>query len=174
MADDNNSEARFDFQQLSSSLSTLRNSIRAEQQKAQREIFRTFMVEVLRLEVNDEAFINLEESYIGQLDQLTNEKVSLHDRVDTFVNSDFLYSVLTVKNLRYEREIKTFLKHLQLVLKNTTTESSENDMRYIQAFLETSLKDISQSITQDDIPTDIPNTIIESLLSPLNTWFKRV
>ena len=171
---DDNSKARFDFQQLSSSLSTLRNSIREEQQKAQRDIFRTFMVEVLRLEVNDEAFINLEESYIGQLDQLTNEKVSLHDRVDTFVNSDFLYSVLTVKNLRYEREIKTFLKHLQLVLKNTTIESSETDMRYIQAFLETSLKDISNSITQEDIPTDIPTTIIESLLSPLQTWFKRM
>ena len=167
---DDSGEARFDLQQLTSSLSTLRNSIRDEQQKAQRDIFRTFMVEVLRLKVTDEAFINLEESYISQLDQLTNEKVSLHDRVDTFVNSDFLYSVLTLKNLRYEREIKTFLKNLQGVLKNTTIESSENDMRYIQAFLESSLKDISKSITQDDIPTDIPNTIIESLLSPLDTY----
>ena len=43
-------EATIDFKQFSSCVNTLKESIRYEQQKAQREIFRSFMSEVLKMD----------------------------------------------------------------------------------------------------------------------------
>jgi hypothetical protein len=165
-------EARFDMSQLQSSLLLLKGCIRDEQQKAQREVFKSFMAEVLRLDAHDEAFIELEESYIVQLELLANDENPLGERVNDFVHSDFLYSVLTVKNLRYEREIKSFLKNLQTLIKNTTKESSESDMQFIQSFLDLSLKGVANNLDKDESGLDIPQQIVSSLGIPLEQWFK--
>lgn len=174
MTSEEREEATLDFNQLKSCLSSLKDSIKVEQQKAQREIFRSFMGEVLRLDSNDEGFIDLENQYIEQLNHLSDDNNPLNKRVADFVNSDFLYSLLTVKNLRYEREIKSFLKNLQILVKNTTKEASENDMRFIQSFFERGLTDISSNIHKDTIPSDVPQEILDSLKAPIETWFGRM
>ena len=170
---DEQKEAQFDFESLRNSLVSLQDSIRQEQRKAQRELFRSFMSEVLKIDFNDEAFIELEESYVKELDALANDDVPLSQRIESFVNSDFLYSVLTVKNLSYEREIKSFLKNLRLLLRNTAKESSETDMQFIQSFMERSLHDISSGIQSGKIPDDVPASIVSSLAEPISQWFKR-
>ena len=166
--------ATFDFESLQNSLRILKKSIRDEQRKAQRELFRSFMSEVLKLNPEDEAFINLEEEYVRELDALSNDDVPLKQRIEGFINSDFLYSVLTVKNLSYEREIKSFLKNLRILISNTAKESSESNMQFIHNFLERSLIDISQGmITNGKIPENVPQTILSSLTEPMAQWFKK-
>ena len=71
MTSESREEATLDFNQLKSCLSSLKDSIKVEQQKAQRDIFRSFMGEVLRLDDSDEGFIDLENQYIQQLNLLS-------------------------------------------------------------------------------------------------------
>ena len=49
---------------------------------------------------DDERTVLLSDSYMETVKQLANENVLLHDRLHNFINSDFLYTLLTYKNLR--------------------------------------------------------------------------
>jgi hypothetical protein len=166
-------EARFNADQLRSSLGKLKEKIKEEQQKAQRDVFRNFLVDVLKMDLDDEGAKHLEEQYVESLNVLSDETKDIKDRISTFIESDFLYSVLTYKNLSYEREIKSFLTRLTTLIHATTKESSESDMAYITAFLSTGLKDVTSIIEGQDIPPNMAKVILNSLSSPLDSWFNR-
>ena len=168
-----NEEARFNADQLRSSLGKLREKIKEEQQKAQRDIFRNFLVDVLKMDLDDEGAKQLETQYIESLNLLSDETRDIKERISLFIESDFLYSVLTYKNLSYEREIKSFLNRLTTLIHATSKESSETDMAYITAFLSTGLKDVTSMIDGQDIPPDMAKVILNSLSSPLDLWFNR-
>ena len=166
-------EARFNAEQLKSSLGKLKEKIKEEQQKAQRDVFRNFLVDVLKMDLDDEGAKSLEEQYIESLNLLSDEDTDISGRILAFIQSEFLYSVLTYKNLSYEREIKSFLTRLTNLIQATTKESSESDMAYITTFLSAGLKDATSIIEGQDIPPDMAKVILNSLASPLDSWFKR-
>tara|TARA_B100001778_G_scaffold278058_1_gene241877 strand:- start:2501 stop:3022 length:522 start_codon:yes stop_codon:yes gene_type:complete len=166
-------QARFNIEQLRFSLGKLKDTIKEEQQKAQREIFRNFLVDVLKMDLNDEGAKHLEEQYIQSLDVLSDDDIELKERISQFIESEFLYSILTYKNLSYEREIKSFLQRLTKLIQATSTESSESEMAYVTSFLSTGLKDVVSIIEGQDIPPDMVGVILESLSNPLDAWFGR-
>ena len=167
-----NDEATLDLNQFLSCVNALKDSIRDEQQKAQREIFRSFMGEVLKIDSADEVFAEMESNYIEELNALADDDIPLSKRVLAFVESPFLYDLLTYKNLRYEREIKSFLKNVQVLLKQTSQESSDNDVKFIHAFLERGLNDVVLGLTKENLTDNIPQDILSTLIKPIDTWFK--
>ena len=165
-------EATIDFKQFSSCVNTLKESIRYEQQKAQREIFRSFMSEVLKMDSEEKEFAHMEAQYIEELNRLADDSEPLSQRVLHFVQSPFLLSLLTFKNLKYEREIKSFLKNLQTLLKHTSQEASDNDVKFIHTFLDRGLNDVVMGLTKENLSDNIPQDILSSLAEPISTWFK--
>ncbi len=165
-------EATLDLNQFLSCVNTLKDSIRDEQQKAQREIFRSFMGEVLKIDSDDEVFAEMESSYIKELNALADDDIPLSKRVLAFVESPFLYDLLTYKNLRYEREIKSFLKNLQVLLTQTSRESSDSDVKFIHSFLERGLNDVVIGLTKENLSDNIPQDILSTLIKPIDSWFK--
>ena len=173
MSEDEPIEARFNVDQLRFSLGKLKDTIKEEQQKAQREVFRNFLVDVLKMDLEDEGAKILENQYMDSLDKLSDDDIHLKERISHFIESDFLYSILTYKNLSYEREIKSFLQRLTALIHATNKEASESEMAYITAFLSTGLKDVTSMIDGKDIPSDVVGVILESLSNPLDSWFGR-
>ena len=167
-----NDEATLDLNQFLSCVNTLKDSIRDEQQKAQREIFRSFMGEVLKIDSSDDVFAEMESNYIEELNALADDDIPLSKRVLAFVESPFLYDLLTYKNLRYEREIKSFLKNLQVLLTQTSRESSDSDVKFIHSFLERGLNDVVLGLTKENLTDNIPQDILSTLIKPIDTWFK--
>jgi len=74
--------------------------------------------------------------------------------------------------LKYEREIKSFLKNLQTLLKHTSQEASDNDVKFIHTFLYRGLNEVVMGLTKENLSDNIPQDILSSLAEPISTWFK--
>ena len=81
----------------------------------------------MKIDLRDDKADNLRQEYLSSLSQLADESALLINEYPTFLNSDFLVGVLTHKNLRYEREIKRFLTHLNDLMISISKEGATKD-----------------------------------------------
>ena len=139
-----------DFNALRNNLKNLKLSLENERIKAQQKLFIDFTENIMGMSPDDERTVLLSNSYMQTVTQLANENVLLHDRLHNFINSDFLYTLLTYKNLRYEREIKKFLKHLNTLLVTTSKEGETRDFKTLEHFFNSSILGALEIIEPDE------------------------
>ncbi len=123
-----------DLDALRNNLRNLQASLANERMKAQKQLFHDFTQNIMGMAPDDERATLLADAYLHTVTQLADESVPIHIRLQSFVNSDFLYSLLVYKNLRYEREIKKFLKHLNDLLITTSQEGETKDFKSLETY----------------------------------------
>jgi len=157
-----------DFNALRNNLKNLKLSLENERIKAQQKLFIDFTENIMGMSPDDERTVLLSNSYMQTVTQLANEKVLLHDRLHNFINSDFLYTLLTYKNLRYEREIKKFLKHLNTLLVTTSKEGETRDFKTLEHFFNSSILGALEIIEPDEAENreQIVTMIVDAIAQP--------
>ena len=123
-----------DFDALRHNLRNLQASLANERMKAQTQLFHDFTQNIMGMAPDDERATVLADAYLHTVTQLADDSIPLQVRLQSFVNSDFLYSLLVYKNLRYEREIKKFLKHLNDLLITTSQEGETREFKSLEAY----------------------------------------
>tara|TARA_R110001583_G_scaffold46195_8_gene145200 strand:- start:3234 stop:3740 length:507 start_codon:yes stop_codon:yes gene_type:complete len=157
-----------DFNALRNNLKHLKLSLENERIKAQQKLFIDFTENIMGMSPDDERTVLLSNSYMQTVTQLANENVLLHDRLHNFINSDFLYTLLTYKNLRYEREIKKFLKHLNTLLVTTSKEGETRDFKTLEHFFNSSILGALEIIEPDEAENreQIVTMIVDAIAQP--------
>lgn len=157
-----------DFNALRNNLKSLKASLENERIKAQEKLFIDFTQNIMGMSPDDERTVLLSDSYMETVKQLANENVLLHDRLHNFINSDFLYTLLTYKNLRYEREIKKFLKHLNTLLVTTSKEGETRDFKTLEHFFNSSILGALEIIEPDvaENREQIVTMIVDAIAQP--------
>jgi hypothetical protein len=157
-----------DFNALRNNLKNLKLSLENERIKAQQKLFIDFTENIMGMSPDDERTVLLSNSYMQTVTQLANENVLLHDRLHNFINSDFLYTLLTYKNLRYEREIKKFLKHLNTLLVTTSKEGETRDFKTLEHFFNSSILGALEIIEPDEAENreQIVTMIVDAIAQP--------
>ncbi len=157
-----------DFDALRDNLKNLKVSLANERIKAQEKLFVDFTQNIMGMSPEDERTVLLSESYMVTVKQLANENVLLHDRLHDFINSDFLYTLLTYKNLRYEREIKKFLKHLNHLLVTTSKEGETRDFKSLEHFFNHSIMGALDLIEPEEAENreEIVTMIVDAIAQP--------
>ena len=132
------------------------------------KLFIDFTENIMGMSPDDERTVLLSNSYMQTVTQLANENVLLHDRLHNFINSDFLYTLLTYKNLRYEREIKKFLKHLNTLLVTTSKEGETRDFKTLEHFFNSSILGALEIIEPDEAENreQIVTMIVDAIAQP--------
>jgi len=128
-----------DFDALRNNLKYLKLSLENERVKAQEKLFLDFTQTVMGMDMEDERTVLLSQAYMTTVKELADEEIGLPERLQNFINSDFLYTLLTYRNLRYEREIKKFLKHLNHLLVTTSKEGETRDFKSLEHFFNHSI-----------------------------------
>ena len=103
--------------------------------------------------------------------ELADEEIGLPERLQNFINSDFLYTLLTYRNLRYEREIKKFLRHLSELLVTTSKEGETRDFKSLEHFFNRSIMgalDIIEPETAEN-REEIVSMIVNAIGQPFRT-----
>jgi len=130
MSDESADQPENELDALRANLRNLRMTLDEERNKAHRQLFDNFLQEVLKMDADDPRSETLRQAYITIVKTLADESVPMGERMSIFINSDFLYSVLTHKNLRYEREVKRFLGHLNELLVVSSRENATKDYKF--------------------------------------------
>ena len=123
-----------DLDALRHNLRNLQASLANERMKAQKQLFHDFTQNIMGMSTDDERATVLADAYLHTVTQLADDSTPLQVRLQAFVNSEFLYSLLVYKNLRYEREIKKFLKHLNDLLITTSQEGETREFKSLEAY----------------------------------------
>ena len=79
-----------DFDALRNNLKNLKLSLENERVKAQEKLFLDFTQNVMGMDMADERTVLLSQAYMTTVKELANEDVHLPDRLQNFINSDFL------------------------------------------------------------------------------------
>ncbi len=159
-----------DFDALRNNLRHLKTSLESERVKAQEKLFTDFTQNIMGMSPDDERTVLLSQAYKTTVKDLANENVPLVNRLDSFINSEFLYTLLTYKNLRYEREIKKFLKHLHTLLITTSKEGETTDFKSMEHYFNRSIMGALEIIepTQAENREDIVSMIVSAIASPFS------
>ena len=128
-----------DFDALRNNLKYLKLSLENERVKAQEKLFLDFTQTVMGMDMEDDRTVLLSQAYMTTVKELADEEIGLPERLQNFINSDFLYTLLTYRNLRYEREIKKFLRHLSELLVTTSKEGETRDFKSLEHFFNRSI-----------------------------------
>ena len=84
-----------DFDALRNNLKNLKASLENERVKAQEKLFLDFTQTVMGMDMEDERTILLSQAYMTTVKDLADEAIELPARLQNFINSDFLYTLLT-------------------------------------------------------------------------------
>tara|TARA_R110000751_G_scaffold91515_2_gene179581 strand:+ start:137 stop:655 length:519 start_codon:yes stop_codon:yes gene_type:complete len=161
-------EGSEDFDALRVNLRTLKLSLENERIKAQEKLFVDFTENIMGMSSDDERTILLSQAYMTTVKDLANEEVALTNRLHDFLNSDFLYTLLTYKNLRYEREIKKFLKHLNQLLVTTSKEGETRDFKSLEGWFNSSIMGALDIIEPEEAENreEIVTMIVDAIAQP--------
>jgi hypothetical protein len=160
-----------DFDALRNNLKNLKASLENERVKAQEKLFLDFTQNVMGMDMEDERTILLSQAYMTTVRELADEAIELPARLQNFINSDFLYTLLTYRNLRYEREIKKFLRHLNDLLVTTSKEGETRDFKSLEHFFNRSIMgalDIIEPETAEN-REEIVSMIVNAIGHPFRT-----
>ena len=157
---------------LRENLRQLKGTLENQREKAQNELFDNFLEEIMKIDLRDDKADNLRQEYLSSLSQLADESAPLNQRISTFLNSDFLVGVLTHKNLRYEREIKRFLTHLNDLMISISKEGT--GLRFLGRLLQNALNGVLDIVEPSEAKNheQVASMIVGALKEPLKQWFR--
>jgi len=160
-----------DFDALRNNLKNLKASLENERVKAQEKLFLDFTQNVMGMDMEDERTILLSQAYMTTVKDLADEAIELPARLQNFINSDFLYTLLTYRNLRYEREIKKFLRHLNDLLVTTSKEGETRDFKSLEHFFNRSIMGALDIIEPENAENreEIVSMIVNAIGHPFRT-----
>ncbi len=163
-----------DLDALRNNLRELKKTLDKQREEAQNELFNNFLDEIMKLDLNDKKAESLRKEYLDSLQHLSDEERPLGDRVSEFIESDFLYGVLTHKNLRYEREIKRFLNHLNDMLASASQEGATKESKFIERYFSNALSGVLDIIEPEEAEGNkqMAEMIVGALQEPLKNWFR--
>ena len=160
-----------DFDALRNNLKNLKISLENERVKAQEKLFLDFTENVMGMKMEDERTVLLSQAYMTTVRELADEEIQLAERLQNFINSDFLYTLLTYRNLRYEREIKKFLRHLNELLVTTSKEGETRDFKSLEHFFNRSIMGALEIIEPENAENreEIVSMIVNAIGQPFRT-----
>ena len=159
---------------LRKNLRQLKGTLENQREKAQNELFDNFLQEIMKLDLNDTRAETLRTEYLQSLTSLSDENKPLGDRISLFLESDFLLGVLTHKNLRYEREIRRFLTHLNELLSSVSKEGATKDSQFMETYFKTALSGVLDIVEPSSAESheEMASLIVGALQQPLKNWFR--
>ena len=159
---------------LRENLRQLKGTLENQRENAQNELFDNFLEEIMKIDLRDDKADNLRQEYLSSLSQLADESAPLNQRISTFLNSDFLVGVLTHKNLRYEREIKRFLTHLNDLMISISKEGATKDSAFMESYFKNALNGVLDIVEPSEAKNheQVASMIVGALKEPLKQWFR--
>jgi len=159
---------------LRANLRQLKGTLQNQREKAQNELFDNFLQEIMKIDLKDDKADLLRQEYLNSLSGLADEQEPLSDRISKFLNSDFLVGVLTHKNLRYEREIKRFLIHLNDLMISISKEGTTKDSVFMQSYFKSALNGVLDIVEPSEAKNheQVASMIVGALQEPLKHWFR--
>lgn len=163
-----------DLDALRHNLRHLKQTLDNQREEAQNELFDNFLEEIMKLDLKDNRAELLRKEYLDSLKHLSDEEKPLGERVSQFIESDFLYGVLTHKNLRYEREIKRFLKHLNDLMVSVSQEGATKESKFIERYFANALSGVLDIIEPEEAEghKEMADMIVGAIQEPLKNWFR--
>lgn len=159
---------------LRENLRQLKGTLENQREKAQNELFDNFLEEIMKIDLRDDKADSLRQEYLNSLSQLADESEPLNERLSNFLNSDFLVGVLTHKNLRYEREIKRFLTHLNDLMASISKEGVTKDSAFMETYFKNALNGVLDIVEPSEAKNheQVASMIVGALKQPLKQWFR--
>lgn len=159
---------------LRENLRQLKGTLENQREKAQNELFDNFLEEIMKIDLRGNKADHLRKEYLSSLSHLADEDEPLNQRISEFLNSDFLVGVLTHKNLRYEREIKRFLTHLNELMTSISKEGATKDSAFMESYFKNALNGVLDIVEPSEAKNheQVASMIVGALKEPLKQWFR--
>lgn len=160
-------ELPFDLGELKNSLERVENAVSEEKRKSQGEPFDEFLTAYLNIEPDSKEGLKLKEQYFAIIEGLVSGEGTISDRIITFLDSEFLYSILTVSNLQYEREIRRFISSLISIITDASKEAHHNESRFIERVLHRGISSTSYIDSDARKSGELVKSIVQAFKAPI-------